>query len=428
MSTRHGLNPLPSGRGARQLLPESASHEADADLGKSAAHWIDRATVAWKVEPSASLHHSLAFSAKGDIAYAQGDLTGDLRIIRLNPGTLTDAQRAKWPHLAAHAAFTVDPRDADLVTEALRGQVVGGRAGRRGHAADRHRRAGPRRAGRRLRQAAEAELGPAGGATRQPVGLGADRAEGRAGALRRLDAARAVRSTRCGATTPPASGRCGGRSSWKGRYYPFRVTVYAPAAGKVVTNDGHRPVLACRSAADSARSQIVDLADPALQPAGWSALAQAQAPCRSRRRRSTSCTCATSPSPTPRSRPAHRGTYLAFTDRDSDGMRHLRAARPGRPDPRPPAAGLRHRHHPRENGRPAPSPPCDLAVAARRTPSSSRPASARIAGQGRLQLGLRPAALHRARGLLRHRPGRPRAHHGVPADGRRRSTAPACGW
>ena len=59
------------------LLPQSASHEADADLGTSAAHWIDRATVAWKADPSASLHHSLAFSAKGDIAYAKGDLTGD---------------------------------------------------------------------------------------------------------------------------------------------------------------------------------------------------------------------------------------------------------------------------------------------------------------------------------------------------------------
>nr|BFE77870.1 hypothetical protein GCM10020093_004710 [Planobispora longispora] len=106
------------------VLPQAAARGADADLSKSSAHWIDRTTVAWKVRPSAALTYTLAFSAKGDIAYDKGDLTGDHRLIRLSPGSLTDAQKAKWPHLAGHAALTVDPRDAGLVQEALRGQVV----------------------------------------------------------------------------------------------------------------------------------------------------------------------------------------------------------------------------------------------------------------------------------------------------------------
>ena len=64
-----------------------------------------------------------------------------------------------------------------------------------------------------------------------------------------------------------------GGPSWKGRYYTFLVTVYAPAAGKVVTNEVTDPY-SLSLAADSVRSQLVDLADRSLQPEGWSSLAK----------------------------------------------------------------------------------------------------------------------------------------------------------
>ena len=122
---------------------------------------------------------------------------------------------------------------------------------------------------------------------------------------------------------------------------------------------------------------------------------------------------------------AHRGTYLAFTDRDSDGMRHLRDLA---------VAGLNTLHLLPTNDiatieedrvAAADSRSATWRRSARLRPSSRR-ASTPVAGQRRLQLGLRPAALHDARGLLRDRPGRPGAHAASSAGWSRASTAPAC--
>ncbi len=90
-------------------------------------------------------------------------------------------------------------------------------------------------------------------------------------------------------------------------------------------------------------------------------------------------------------------------------------ARRGRHLLRAPAAGLRHRHHPREEVRPA-----EPRLRPRLLPGRLRQAAG-VRGedgrQGRLQLGLRPVPLHRPGGLLRHRPGRHRPHRRVPRDG-----------
>ena len=104
-------------------------------------------------------------------------------------------------------------------------------------------------------KAAEAELGPAGGTDAQAVGLGADRAEGGAGALRRLDGRRPY-GPRDAARRRDRRLVGAGPASWKGRYYTFLVTVYSPAAGKVVTNEVTDPY-SLSLAADSVRSQVV---------------------------------------------------------------------------------------------------------------------------------------------------------------------------
>src|SRR5207253_475360 len=81
-------------------------------------------------------------------------------------------------------------------------------------------------------------------------------------------------------------------------------------------------------------SQIVDLADPALKPAGWDA--HAKPPLAAPEDiviyeghiRDFSATDATVPA-------AERGKYLAFTEATSDGMKHLGALA---------SAGLTHMH------------------------------------------------------------------------------------
>ena len=112
---------------------------------------------------------------------------------------------------------------------------------------------------------------------------------------------------------------------------------------------------------------------------------------------------------------AHRGTYLAFTDRGSDGMRHLR---------RLARSGLNTVHllpvndiASIEEDRAAQQTP-DLRPGV--VPAGQRGAAGlrhRGRGPGRVQLGLRPAALHRSGGLVLDRSGGDGAQPGVPGDG-----------
>ncbi|WP_433360246.1 pullulanase-type alpha-1,6-glucosidase [Streptosporangium sp. CA-115845] len=303
------------------LLPQPAARGADADLSKSAAHWIDRGTVVWKVEPSSSLRHSLAFSEKGDITYAKGELTGDIRIIRLLPGALTEAQRAKWPHLAGHAAFTIDPRDADLVGKALRGQVVAVERDASGALLAATGVQLPGVLDDLHAKAATAGLGPSWSGGTPGLSVWAPTARKVELALYRdpSGGARTVHAMRRDDGTGIWSVR--GQQGWKNRYYTFLVTVYAPAEGRIVTNEVTDPY-SLSLAAGSGRSQLVDLSDRSLRPDGWSSLAKPRAVPQEKASiyelhvRDFSASDTTVPA-------ARRGTYSAFTG-DSAGMKELR--------------------------------------------------------------------------------------------------------
>ncbi|WP_436757600.1 pullulanase-type alpha-1,6-glucosidase [Streptosporangium sp. V21-05] len=303
------------------LLPQPSARGADADLSKSSAHWIDRTTVAWKIDPATANRYSLAFSAKGGIAYDKGDLTGDLRLIRLAPGALTEAQKAKWPHLAGHAAFTVDPRDADLVREAVRGQLVAVERDASGALLAATGVQFPGLLDDLYPRAATAGLGPSWSGGTPGLSVWAPTAGKVELALYRNSSggARTVHAMRRDDETGVWSVR--GQRDWKDRYYTFLVTVYVPGEGKVVVNEVTDPYSLSLSAG-SGRSQLADLSDRALRPDGWSSLAKPKAVAQQKASiyelhvRDFSASDTTVPA-------AERGTYAAFT-RDSAGMRELR--------------------------------------------------------------------------------------------------------
>ena len=109
----------------------------------------------------------------------------------------------------------------------------------------------------------------------------------------------------------------------RGQYYDYLVEVHARGTG-LVRNRVTDPY-SVSLGTDSRRSWIADLDDPALKPAGWDAQPR-PAPLRAQTDmsiyelhvRDFSIDDATVA-------PAHRGRYLAFTDRGSAGMAHLRA-------------------------------------------------------------------------------------------------------
>jgi pullulanase-type alpha-1,6-glucosidase len=113
-----------------------------------------------------------------------------------------------------------------------------------------------------------------------------------------------------------------GNKSWRDARYRFEVRVYAPTTQKIETNLVTDPY-SLGLTTDSQRSVLVDLRSKEVTPSGWKNLRKPpyrknEAPTIYETHvRDFSVSDTTVPQ-------AHRGTYLAFTDRDSDGMKHLR--------------------------------------------------------------------------------------------------------
>ncbi|WP_329068925.1 pullulanase-type alpha-1,6-glucosidase [Streptomyces sp. NBC_01429] len=266
----------------------------------SEAQWIDAGTVVWKVTATPG--------TRLELDYDEGRL-------RLAPTRLTAAQRATYPHLKDVPAFTVDVRDRARARTALRGRLTA------------------------TQRTAEGTLLAATGVQTQGVlddlysaraaraSLGPVFTHGRPTLSVWAPTARTVALELDGRTVPmerdDASGvwQARGPASWSGKPYRYAVRVWAPGAGKYVTNKVTDPYSTALTT-DSARSLVVDLADPELAPKGWAGLAKpAAVPLRNARIqelhiRDFSIADRTS---------AHPGQYLAFTDSGSDGMRHLRA-------------------------------------------------------------------------------------------------------
>ncbi|MFI9805070.1 pullulanase-type alpha-1,6-glucosidase [Streptomyces sp. NPDC052301] len=299
----------------KYLLPQPAGNAAAVDLTTSKAIWIDRDTVAWNGADGAA-STQLLYSHDGSIAAEDGALTSDdERWLRLEKTTLTDAQKTKFPHLKDYTAWSVDPRDRDRVREALKGQLVASQRAANGAVLA---ATGVQIAGALddlYPGATRAKLGPVfhdgkptlsvWAPTAQSVSLELD------GSLKAMH-------------RDPATGvwSVTGPASWKGKPYRYVVKVWAPSVRRTVTNKVTDPYSVALTA-DSARSLVVDLDDRSLAPSGWAGLRKPKAvPLKDAQIqelhvRDFSVADTTAPA-------KDRGTYLAFTDKNSDGSAHLR--------------------------------------------------------------------------------------------------------
>ncbi|MFE3628605.1 pullulanase-type alpha-1,6-glucosidase [Streptomyces goshikiensis] len=298
---------------AAYLLPQPAGSAAALDLTKAQALWIDRDTLAWNA-PAAAASVQLLASREGTVRAANGALTGadDARWLRLAKSALTEAQKRKFPHLASYTAYTVDPRDRERVREALRGQLVASARAANGAVLA---ATGVQLAGvLDDLYATNARLGPVFEGGRPTLSVWAPTArqvslelDGRTVAMRRDD------------TTGVWSVR--GERGWSGKPYRYAVTVWAPSTGQTVRNLVTDPYSTALTT-DSTHSLVVDLADPKLAPPGWrdlrkpAAVPFASAQIQELHIRDFSVADRTS---------GHPGQYLAFTDTDSAGMKHLRS-------------------------------------------------------------------------------------------------------
>jgi pullulanase-type alpha-1,6-glucosidase len=257
------------------VLTISAAGAPRGNLGRARAHWVSDDTILWSLpgvtsEWTVQLHHSpdggLGLDGTGVVGGTAVPLTYD-------PAGPTDETLERFPHLAGLQAFRVPTGRLPEVPAALKGQVVVSAAGADGSPVDAtalqipgvlddlYTYSGP--------------LGPSFDGRASTLRLWAPTAQA-VSLLLYEDAQPSTSATEMPMTTDPAapgvwSANLSG--GWYGKYYQFRVRVFVRGTGRVEQNVVTDPYSVSLSA-NSQRSQLLDLRDPAYQPRGWARLAK----------------------------------------------------------------------------------------------------------------------------------------------------------
>lgn len=289
------------------------------------AVWLDRGHIKWPgADPKAS--YKLYYSPSGIVWPSIGHNIPYASSIALDVsnGELAAGAAQRFHYLGDGPVFSVRSDDLARVPDLLRSQVV----------LVEENNDGTVRAATRLQGAGALDdiyaaagsmkglgVSPAGSATRfavwAPTAQQAavcvyDSAEGRASAIAQMK-------------FDPATGAWNASlpGNLSGRYYRYAVDVVVDGMG-VVTNLVTDPYSVSLTT-DSKRSYIADLASPVLKPNGWDSTpspatvkAQTDMTVYELHVRDFSIN-------DPTVSAAHRGTYMAFTETRSDGMRHLTA-------------------------------------------------------------------------------------------------------
>ena len=292
------------------------------NLKELRAYWVAADTIAWDIDPETADTFTFHYSPTGTaLRLSEKGIEGGERLtLTLDPAGLSDEILAKFPHLRNHIALKFSEEDLGKVRIALKGQVAV--------------------------MAANVD-GPVGATGLQIPGvlddlyaydgpLGVAYEDGAPTLRVWAPTARGVKlHLFANAATPiadimpmridPKTGvwSITGMADWDRLFYLYEVEVFVPSEGSVVNNLVTDPY-SFSLAANSGRSQIVNLANADLLPAGWDTLTK---PPLNRRNdavlyelhvRDFSITDETVSA-------ANQGKFMAFTEKESAGMQHLAA-------------------------------------------------------------------------------------------------------
>jgi pullulanase-type alpha-1,6-glucosidase len=311
------------------LLTVSAAGAPRGNISRAQAYWVKGNTIAWNAGPDpASSIVELHYDPVAGLVLEPTGVTGGTAIpLVYDPAGLDADTRAKFPHLATLPAFRIPPARLAEVREALKSQIVVSAKASDGTLLDATALQIPGALDDLYTY--RGPLGPAVAAGGTTLRLWAPTA--RSVKLHLFaDALPSTLATVLDMTEDPATGVWSivGSPGWEGRYYLFEVEVFARATGKIEHNLVTDPYSVGLSR-NSQRSEILRLDVPALKPPGWDHLAKPKlaAPedivLYELHVRDFSASDESVPE-------AIRGTFLAFTQSHSDGMRHLsRLARAG---------------------------------------------------------------------------------------------------
>ncbi len=290
------------------------------NLAKQKAHWVSSDTILWNIVGSPNYNYTLYYSSDATLELsADGVQNGTALPLTYQQSGASKEILRQFPHLGAYTAFTVNNADLAVLREALKGQVAVVASDSAGKVVD---VTGVQIPGV-LDQLYpyEGALGVAFEGTVPTLRLWAPTAK--SVTLNLFSGATDTSAEKLPMQWDAATGvwSLGGNPDWVGKYYLYEVEVYVPATGQIETNLVTDPYSFSLST-NSQRSQIVNLGDPALKPAGWNALAKPAlaAPedivLYELHIRDFSISDASVPQEL-------RGTYKAFTVKESNGMQHL---------------------------------------------------------------------------------------------------------
>lgn len=295
---------------ATHILTVSAAGAPRGNIGRAQAHWLTEDTIGWNVPATSNV--SLHFSDTAGLQLVTEGVTGGTDIaLTHDPAGLDAATRAKFPHLAGLTAWRFPSTSLGDVPAALRGQLAVSAKDDGGAVVD---------------ATALQIAGVLDDLYTYDGPLGATISGGTT--TFRLWAPTAQSVTLVAGTTTHAMTFDAATGVWShsgpiaaGTYYHYEVDVFTRATGNIEHNRVTDPYSLSLSR-NSGRSQVVDLSSRALKPAGWDSLVKPRldAPediaLYELHVRDFSAADASVPAPL-------RGTFKAFTQASSNGMRHL---------------------------------------------------------------------------------------------------------
>ncbi len=303
------------------------------NIGFAAAHWVSGNTLAWNVDVGENGTVQVHYSADANLTLTGNGIEGGEFInLTPNPEGLSADLAQEFPYLANFDIFTVSEADIALVPEILRGQFAVLALDADGNPLD--------ASGIQIPgvlddlYSYEGSLGTTIAGDTPIIRVWAPTAQNVRLHLFE-DSDPATESTVLDMNRDDETGVWSvfGQRDWVGQYYLFEVQVYAPSTQMIETNMVTDPY-SLSLAANSTRTQIVDLNDPSLFPEGWDELVKPplEAPedivVYELHIRDFSIGDESVPGDL-------RGTYMAFTLSDSNGVNHLESLS---------EAGLSHLH------------------------------------------------------------------------------------
>ncbi|WP_229258741.1 pullulanase-type alpha-1,6-glucosidase [Duganella flavida] len=296
------------------------------NLNNANAHWLNATTLAWPGVPVSGASYKLYYATNGGLGSSVDGVTGaDGSIALTSAASLPAYLQQKYPHLAGATALSISPYDANSLAAKVRNQFAIAQFDAAGKLVQVTSLQISGMLDSVFASAINAKLGVSFASNGVPTfRLWAPTAK--SVSLNLYPDANAAATVTRAMKFDYASGvwsYTAPDASWANRYYyTYNVQVLSRWAGNTLVNNTVTDPYSLSLNANSQRSFIANLDSSALKPSGWDGqrvprLAHpADIALYELHIRDFSISDSSVPA-------AHRGKYLAFTDANSNGMRHL---------------------------------------------------------------------------------------------------------